>query len=87
MKLDIGRIYSGKRNTKPVRFVGITVDFEVGSLKGLPPIVVLYQFEFVLKEHVPGPKGGVAGYGQTIEQVLTEDYTIVENLDVLYGNS
>lgn len=89
MKLDAGHIYIGEINKKPVKFVGITIDLECSSLNGkLSAPILLHQFEYVLKEHLPDPKkGGVAGYGQTTEQLLDEHYTVVENLDVLYGTA
>lgn len=80
--LEVGAIYIGEIHTKPVRFMGLSYDVETISL----PLVVLWQFEYVLKEHLPGPKGGVCGYGQTEEQMVKENYTVVETLDVLYGH-
>lgn len=50
------------------------------------PLVVLWQFEYVLPEHLPAKdKSGVCGYGQTEEQVNKENYTIVNTLDLLYA--
>lgn len=76
-----GSIYVGRINKKPVKFVGMSYDMETVGL----PLVVLWHFEYVLPEHLPGPRGGVAGYGQHEEQVNKERYTVAESLDVLYG--
>lgn len=81
--LEVGRIYIGQINKKPVKYMGMSYDTETTGL----PLVVLWQFEFVLKEDLPGPKGGVAGYGQTEKQVNKERYTFAQSLDVLYGKA
>lgn len=84
--LERGRIYVGIIDKRPVKYMGMSYDTETTGLNPNKGLSVLWQFEYVLPEHLP-PKdrGGVAGYGQTEEQVSKESYTVAKSLDVIYG--
>lgn len=77
MMLKKGKIYFGQIEKKYVLYLGkIKPDW------GEEP---LHEFEYVVPKDLPGPKGGISGYGQTDEQMLAENYELAPTAEVLYG--
>lgn len=72
-KLKKGRIYIGKYNDEPCRYLGKEKCEDSGEM--------YHQFENVFIK----PEDVVIGHGQTDEQVLEDEYKLAEIPDLLYG--
>lgn len=69
--MEINKIYIGKVEKKPVKYVGYQEFEESGTF--------YHQFEYVI------PNKSIIGYGQTDEQLKNEQYIICPLVNILYG--
>jgi hypothetical protein len=69
--MEKNKVYIGKLQNKPVKFLGIQFHEDLQ--------MELHQFEYIK------PNGMVVGYGQSSDQVISEEYKLLKLGTILHG--